>query len=91
MLILHAEDDGVVPFRLGETLFEEAVQAGKTNIRWVHSPEALWNRSRNRRNRNFLTNGTGTVIIYGSGTGTRYKILVFDFLHLKFFFIHILQ
>jgi hypothetical protein len=35
VLILHAEDDGVVPFRLGETLFEEAVQAGKTNIRWV--------------------------------------------------------
>jgi hypothetical protein len=34
VLILHAEDDGVVPFRLGETLFEEAVQAGKTNIRW---------------------------------------------------------
>jgi hypothetical protein len=33
----------------------------------------LWNR--NRRNRNFWTNGTGTVIIYGSGTGTRYKIM----------------
>ncbi len=48
-----------------------------------------WNRNRNRRNRNFLTSGTGTgagsvtcwkvgtgtVINYGSGTGTRYKIM----------------
>ncbi len=43
----------------------------------------LWNR--NRRNRNFLTSGTGTVtclkvgtgsvINYGSGTGTRYQIM----------------
>ncbi len=33
----------------------------------------LWNR--NRWNRNFLTSGTGTVINYGSGTGTRYKIM----------------
>jgi hypothetical protein len=43
---------------------------------------ALWN-----RNRNFLTIGTGTVINYGSGTGTRYKIMyrVFDYLHLKIF------
>jgi hypothetical protein len=31
----------------------------------------LWNR--NRRNRNFLTSGTGTVINYGSGTGTRFN------------------
>jgi hypothetical protein len=37
---------------------------------------ALWNRNR-RRNRNFLTNGTGTVINYGSGTGTRYNIMYF--------------
>jgi hypothetical protein len=50
-----------------------------------YSPAVLWNRSRNRRNRNFLTNGTGTVIIYGSGTGTRYKIFLFDFLHLTFY------
>ena len=49
----------------------------------------LWNRNRNRRNRNFLTSGTGTVtgtvtclkvrtgtvINYGSGTGTRHKIM----------------
>ncbi len=32
---------------------------------------SLWNR--NRRNRNVLTIGAGTVINYGSGTGTRYK------------------
>jgi hypothetical protein len=45
----------------------------------------LWNRNRNRRNRNFLPCGTGTltrkkvgtgtVINYGSGTGTIYKIM----------------
>ncbi len=40
-------------------------------VRYLTS--ALWNR--NRRNRNFLTSGTGTVINYGSGTGTRYKIM----------------
>jgi hypothetical protein len=34
---------------------------------------ALWNR--NRRNRNFLTSGTGTVICYKVGTGTRYRIM----------------
>jgi hypothetical protein len=42
----------------------------------------LWNP--NRGNRNFLTSGTGTVIIYCSGSGT----YVFDFLHLKFFQLH---
>jgi hypothetical protein len=44
---------------------------------WEHGlrlalEQALWNRNRNRRNRNFLTSGTGTVINYDSGTGTRY-------------------
>jgi pimeloyl-ACP methyl ester carboxylesterase len=33
VLILHAEDDLVVPFQLGQQLYEEACQAGKTNIR----------------------------------------------------------
>ncbi len=35
VLILHAEDDGVVPYPLGQALYQEACQAGKTNIRWV--------------------------------------------------------
>jgi hypothetical protein len=37
----------------------------------------LWNRNWNRKNRNFLTSGTGTgtVTNYGSGTETRYKIM----------------
>jgi hypothetical protein len=41
----------------------------------LHLNPALWNR--NRRNRNFLTSGTGigTVINYGYGTGTRYNIM----------------
>jgi spectrin alpha len=43
------------------------------STRYKHIQAALWNR--NRRNRNFLTSGTGTVINYGSGTGTRYKIM----------------
>ncbi len=52
------------------------------STRYKHIQAALWN-----RNRNFLTSGTGTgtVINYGSRTGTRYKNYVFDFLHLKFF------
>jgi alpha-beta hydrolase superfamily lysophospholipase len=33
VLILLAEDDLVVPFQLGQQLYEEACQAGKTNIR----------------------------------------------------------
>ncbi len=53
---------------------------------------ALWNRNRNRRNRNFLTSGTGTgtrtVINYGSGTGSWYKIMYLIFF-IKHFFIHI--
>jgi RNA recognition motif-containing protein len=55
----------------GQTMFGKQIKA------------VLWNR--NRRNRNFLTSGTGpvtclkvgtgTVINYGSGTGSRYKIM----------------
>jgi len=66
VLILHAEDDGVVPFRLGETLFEEAVQAGKTNIRWVtHRTQGnstrswVWSASRRKDLKVFLTNFKG--------------------------------
>ncbi len=38
-------------------------------------------RNRTRRNRNFLTSGTGTVPVTGSkvGTGTRYKIMYLIF------------
>jgi hypothetical protein len=58
----------------------------------------LWNRNRNRRNRNFLTGGTGTVIgqkvgtgtviNYGSGTGSRYKIMYLIAFISKFFHSH---
>ena len=33
VLVLHAEDDGIIPFRLGEQLVDSARQAGKNNIR----------------------------------------------------------
>ena len=34
VLMLHAEDDPVVPFHLGEDLYNKTRQAGKTNIRY---------------------------------------------------------
>jgi hypothetical protein len=59
----------------------------------------MWNR--NHRNRNFLTSGTGTVtckkdgagtvIDYGSGTGTRYKIMYFDYHSFNISLTHIIQ
>ncbi len=39
-------------------------------VDFIPQETALWN-----RNRNFLISGTGTVINYGSGTGTRYIIM----------------
>jgi hypothetical protein len=43
----------------------------KPKVVHQHYVPVLWNRNRNRRNCNFLPCGTGTVINYGSGTGTR--------------------
>ena len=34
VLILHAEDDKIVPYALGHKLFDAAKQAGKNNIRY---------------------------------------------------------
>jgi hypothetical protein len=71
----------------GNTLLRDA-----NNYTYRVHQAALWNRNWNRRNRNFLANGTGTVINYGSGTGTRYKILKLCICLPSFniFFIHIL-
>jgi len=40
-LILHAEDDYVVPLRLGEKLYNSAVEAGKVNIQMIKYPKDL--------------------------------------------------
>ena len=79
------------------------ILVGWIRLRIKEGKEAvLWNRNRNRRNRNFLTSGTGTVtcekvgtgtgtvINYGSGNGTRNKIMyLISFINI--FVIHILQ
>jgi hypothetical protein len=62
--------------------FAFIMDESEIRIKGLFSKAALWNRNRNR---NFLTSGTGTVtcekvgtgtvINYGSGTGTRYKIM----------------
>ncbi len=53
---------------------------------WVRTRPALWNRNRNRKNRNFLTSGTGTVTCWKVGTGTRLCIWFPSF---NIFLIHI--
>jgi len=40
-LLLHAEDDGVVPYSLGQELYNSAREAGKTNLRMVTYPSSL--------------------------------------------------
>jgi len=38
VLILHAEDDKIVPYVLGQNLFDAAKEAGKNNIRFIGFP-----------------------------------------------------
>jgi len=45
-LILHSEDDPIVPSALGEKLFNSAVEAGKTNIRFKKFSENYFLRHR---------------------------------------------
>jgi len=39
VLILHAEDDAIIPFKLAKQLEEAAKQAGKTNLKFVAIPK----------------------------------------------------
>merc|ERR1712059_84374 len=41
VLVLHAEDDSVVPYSLGQDLYGKAREAGKVNIRFVTYPSDL--------------------------------------------------
>ena len=41
VLVMHAEDDKVVPYELGKALYDKTLAAGKTNIRMVTFPENL--------------------------------------------------
>ena len=41
VLVMHAEDDKVVPYELGKALYDKTQAEGKTNIRMVTFPENL--------------------------------------------------
>ena len=41
VLVMHAEDDKVVPYELGKALYDKTLAAGKTNIRMVTFPKNL--------------------------------------------------
>ena len=41
MLILHAEDDNIIPYELAVSLHKETTEAGKENVRFVTFPAHL--------------------------------------------------